>query len=230
MEQAAPIIKTFHPGKDSVIKTIEDDNGTLMIIDHAISDDAEDRDGDVIPLDAWKTQNFLHNPVVLDAHDHMAPPVGKCLKLYTEAGQLRAETQFAPTERGKMYFELYKQGFMRGFSVGLIPLELEPRGEKGHLIKSCELLEYSCVAVPANPRALKSALEKMQETALKKRGAVLSKSNLDKLRQMQQLLAEVLDTAETEPPDTEEPEGEPDNPDTLEHILLGALTKEQEEV
>lgn len=229
MEQHSRMVKIYNPGRVLVVKAEEGEDPESMIIDHAISDEAEDRDGDVILLDAWETANFLQNPVVLDAHSQEAPPIGRCIELYKDGSQLRAKTQFAPTERGKMYYELYKNGFMRAFSVGFVPMQTEARGDKGYLIKSCELLEYSCVSVPANPRALKQALAKLQEPEVEKRGAVINKSNMDKLRQMQQLLNEILESAERETEEDPEPEGEEDVPETLENILLGGLTKEQEE-
>lgn len=206
--------KTYfaQPGSLTIVKG--DEIGERMIIDHAISDDAEDRDGDDIAMDAWQTDNYLRNPIVLEGHNSTLPAIGKCLELYKAGNQLRAKTEFAPTERGKMYYELYKGGFMGAFSVGFIADEYTPKGGgRGAHISKCELLEYSCVTVPANPRALKG----LEYDA--KSGAVISKGNLDKLKQAQALINEVVKSAE--PEEQDEPEGEED--DDLKALLYGAL-------
>lgn len=210
MKKNMPIHKTFLSPAAS-IKSIDEEN---MIIDHAISDDAEDRDGDDIALDAWQTDNYMRNPVVLDAHDYTNPAIGKCIALYKEGNQLRAKTQFAPTERGKTYFELYKGGFMSAFSVGFIPFDVAPKGQRGCHVTSCELLEYSCVPVPANPRALK------RFDADEKRGAVLNKANLDLLRQAADLINQVIRSADAEEDGEAENEETTDDPKALLYFAL----------
>lgn len=137
------------------VKVLDETN---MTIDHCISDSLPDRVGDDINQDGWDSKNFLANPVVLDCHDYSKPPIGKCLKLYRQGNQTRAITQFAPTDEGKKYFGLYKDGFMSAFSVGFIPNEYSPNKTGGYHMDKQELLEYSCVSVPCNPRALKSFL------------------------------------------------------------------------
>ncbi len=203
----------------SDIKVLDDDQ---MIIDHCISDDQPDRVNDDISLDGWDLDNFMANPVVLDIHDYGAPPIGKAVEVYKQGNQLRAKTQFAPTERGKLYFELYKGGFMRAFSVGFMALEYEakPKNQGYHFTKQ-ELLEYSVVPVPCNPRALKSAKLKI--------GAAISKANRDLITQaigmleeaeatLQQqmtevrtLLQQVLDNEDDDQPDETNPT-DPDAP------------------
>lgn len=140
----------------SVVKILDEEN---MILDHCVSDDQPDRVGDDIDQKGWDTKNYMMNPVVLDGHDYSKPPVGKCLSLYTKDNQLRAKTQFAPTEEGKKYFQLYKSGFMSAFSVGFIPKEYDINKTGGYHMKKQELLEYSVVSVPCNPRAIKSFLQ-----------------------------------------------------------------------
>ena len=206
------------------------------IIDHAISDDAEDRDGDDITLDAWQTDNYMRNPVVCEAHNSCEPAIGKCISLYKQGNQLRAKTQFAPTERGLMFFELYKGGYMNAFSVSFIPKAMEPKGSlgRGKHITECELLEYSCVVVPANPRATKG----LEDEATDKTGAVLNKSNaemikqaVDQLKLATDLLAKVLQSAEPEddpaaandPPNPDNPTPKDEQPEDLNSMLLTAL-------
>lgn len=191
---------------------------SLMIIDHCISDNLADRVGDDIDTEGWETENFMLNPVVLEIHDYSKPPVGKSLGVYKQGNQLRAKTQFAPTDEGKKYFQLYKDGYMNAFSVGFIPKEYTPNQTGGyHMIKQ-ELLEYSVVPVPCNPRALKSFIgeEKEIETVdlkeliqkgefdyegkkyfiVDKVGAKINRKNKDKLNQALNLIDEVLNDAE----------------------------------
>jgi HK97 family phage prohead protease len=128
-------------------------------LDHCISDGAPDRVGDDINQDGWETKNYMLNPVVLDNHNYHEPPIGKCLKVYRKGDQMRAVTQFAPTVKGQQYFELFKDGYMNAFSVGFIPKEYDINKTGGFHIDKQELLEYSVVTVPCNPRALKSFLQ-----------------------------------------------------------------------
>lgn len=136
-----------------------------MTIDHCVSDSLPDRVGDVINQDGWDFNNYFLNPVVLQNHDYDKPAIGKCLKLYRLNNQLRAVTQFAPTDEGKMYFALYKDDFQKAFSVGFTPIDYIPNKSSGYTYNKQELLEYSCVAVPCNPRATKhlQEVEKLEE-------------------------------------------------------------------
>lgn len=201
------------------------------IVDHAISDDAEDRDGDDIALDAWDTTNYLRNPVVCESHSTQ-PAIGKCIAIYTQGNQLRAKTQFAPTDRGKMYYELYKGGYMNAFSVSFIPSEMKPKSNHGMHISKAELLEYSCVVIPANPRATKG----LEDDPMEKSGAVLNKSNaemikqaMEQLKQASELLDKVLQSAEDEPPadnppnPKDNPAPKDDQPEDVKSLLFEAL-------
>ena len=68
--------------------------------------------------------------------------------------------EFAPTAFAEQVSELYALGFMRGVSVGFIPLETEMRssshGRRGYRYKRQELLEISAVPVPMHASALAS--------------------------------------------------------------------------
>lgn len=142
---------------NSTVKVLDDQN---MIIDHCISDELPDRAGDVVYQDGIDNKEYMANPVVLDAHNYEKESVGKCLKLYRQGNQTRAQTQFAPTDEGKKYYALYKDGFMKAFSIGFIPLEYSPNKSEGYDILKSSLLEYSVVSVPCNPRALKTLINK----------------------------------------------------------------------
>lgn len=142
---------------NATVKVLDEEN---MIIDHCISDEAPDRVGDVVYQDGIDTKDYMNNPVVLDSHTYDKPSVGKCLRLYRQGNQTRAQTQFAPTDDGKKYYALYKDGFMKAFSISFIPIEYSPNKSGGYDISKSSLLEYSVVSVPCNPRALKTLIDK----------------------------------------------------------------------
>ena len=121
-----------------------------------------DRDKELIESSARKLDNYRKNPVVLLCHNYSAPPVGKCLWVKSSPQGLRFKAQFAKTERGKECYELYKDGIMNAFSVGFKPrqggvidnpTDVKYKGCK-RVFTDVELMEISCVPVPANSDAL----------------------------------------------------------------------------
>lgn len=121
-----------------------------------------DRDGELIESSAWKLEQYRKNPVLMLSHDYSSPPVGKCLWVKADSNGLKFKAKFANTERGREIYELYKGGYMSGFSVGFSvntggsvdhPTEPKYKGIK-RVYKDVDLLEISCVAIPACPDAL----------------------------------------------------------------------------
>jgi HK97 family phage prohead protease len=123
-----------------------------------------DRDKELILPNAWKLDNYQKNPVLLLSHKYDVPPVGKVLWIKADANGLKFKAKFASTERGKELYQLYKEGIMNAFSVGFTPnkngyvdnpteKEYQGTGLK-RVYKDVELLEISCVAIPANSGAL----------------------------------------------------------------------------
>lgn len=135
-----------------------DDGGRRrsLVITAAVG--SEDRKGDVIDSGGWELDGFRRNPVFLWAHDRSLPPIGKASRVWVEGGALKAQVEFAPTAFAGQVAELYSKGFMRGVSVGFIPLVTEMRqasnGRRGYLYKRQELLEISAVPVPMHSGAL----------------------------------------------------------------------------
>lgn len=135
-------------------------DGTVSFV--ASSVDA-DRYGDTIDQAGWETAAFEANPVLLWAHSHSTPPVGKVGALVKDGGPLRATAcEFTPAEMhpfGAQVGEMVKNGFLNTVSVGFLPIEWEERYDEGgrflgYHFKRQELLEISVVPVPANPQAL----------------------------------------------------------------------------
>lgn len=121
-----------------------------------------DRDGELIESSAWQLEQYRKNPVLMLSHDYSAPPVGKCLWIKSDANGLKFKAKFANTERGKEIYQLYKDGIMSGFSVGFSINKAtdHPSDEQyksmnlKRVYHDVELLEISCVAIPACPDAL----------------------------------------------------------------------------
>ena len=157
------------------VKKSNDDNRT---IEGVFSTPDVDRSGDPpIEQESWNLKNFKKNPVVLFAHDSRNIPIGKVTKLkLDEKGNLAGKIMFAVDEGVGIYgdliktvYNLYKGKFMSAFSVGFKLGEITDDKKGMKLVKN-ELLEISCVPVPANALALAKskgldleALEKVDE-------------------------------------------------------------------
>ena len=133
-----------------------EDGGRRLLVSAAVG--TEDRKGDVIEVDGWVLDGYRANPVFLWAHDRSLPPIGRASAVWVADGELRASVEFAPTEFAGQVWELYAAGFLRGVSVGFLPLEVEARtasdGRRGCRYVRQELLEISAVPVPMHAGAL----------------------------------------------------------------------------
>jgi phage head maturation protease len=135
------------------------------------SDETTDRYGDIIRVKGWELAAYKRNPVLLWAHEYGIPPLGRTLRVWKDNDQkaLLFMCQFADeATAGELglfaddIFRMYKSGMLNATSVGFMPIEYnrpktaEEReqlglGEYGYEYTKQELLELSCVPVPANP-------------------------------------------------------------------------------
>jgi len=122
-----------------------------------------DRTGEPpIDQESWDLKNFKKNPVVLFAHNSQQIAVGKVTKIgLNEKNNLAGKIEFAIDEGVGVYgdliktlYNLYKNKFMRAFSVGFMMGEIIVDKKKNTKMVNNELLELSCVPVPANALAL----------------------------------------------------------------------------
>ena len=122
-----------------------------------------DRDKELILSSAWNLDNYRKNPIILLSHNYSSLPIGKALWVKEVPGQgLKFKAKFANSERGNEVYELFRDGILNAFSVGFSPREGgyidNPTEEKfkglKRVYKDVDLLEISCVAVPANADAL----------------------------------------------------------------------------
>jgi len=156
---------------------------------HIASDETLDRQGDIVSAKGWELDNYLKNPVILWAHSHSQPPVGKCVEIGVNRKKLIGIGEYPSAsmyEFGNTAFRLAALGYMRAVSVGFMPTKFELLDEEdpwgGVRVLEQELWEYSVVPVPANPNAL----------TLAAKGVI----GYDVVRRWAE---EVLDTREPEP-------------------------------
>lgn len=131
-------------------------------LSHWITRETVDRMGETVVSAGMNAEAYLRNPVVLWAHDrHSLPPIGKSEGLQVEAGVgVRAVTRFAATPFAAEVKNLYDGGFLNAFSIGFIETEAI-----NNVFTKWDLLEYSAVAVPANPDALVKAVDAGSDAA-----------------------------------------------------------------
>jgi len=145
---------------NSVIKEVNIGEKTLTAV---ISTDATDRMGESVLPEGIDQKNFRKNPVVVWAHDYSMLPIGKAEFVKRSGNQLISRMKFADHEFANEVFNLYKDGFLKAFSIGFIPKEWEDGDGKKtpyRTYKKWELLEYSAVPIPANPEALQLAVQR----------------------------------------------------------------------
>lgn len=120
----------------------------------------EDRHGEVIDQSGWDLKNFKKNPVLLWAHDHYLPAIGRATKIWTENGKLMFKGMWSSaTELGRACQQLVQEGTLNSFSVGFMPYEMD-----GNTYIKQELLEISLVNVPANPDAMMAAYKSLKKS------------------------------------------------------------------
>ncbi|MGO1121223.1 HK97 family phage prohead protease [Rhodovibrionaceae bacterium A322] len=169
---AGSVQKLATLGSLNAAAVVSDNGAQDLTLDVTLSTDAPDRDGDRVRLGGWDLENFKRNPVVLWAHDTTLPPVGKVCDLFQDGDSLKARIAFTPKEVnpfGYMTYQLYAGGFLQGVSVGFRPKKWQPLSVEDQAAQAAEgkavgvdylqqeLLEVSCVPLPANPQALVTA-------------------------------------------------------------------------
>jgi HK97 family phage prohead protease len=120
----------------------------------------KDRHGEVVSVDGWDLKNFKKNPVLLWAHDHTIPAIGRATKVWVTDGKLMFKGVWQDiTDMGKAAKQLVDEGIINSFSVGFLPSDME-----GNKYLKQELLEISLVNVPANPDAMMQAFKSLKSS------------------------------------------------------------------
>ena len=154
------------------VKAIEEKDGRI-ICDFILSNGAVDRDFDTVnPDDMWNL------------------PVAKSLLEKVEDGELIGRAEFTSKDEndyGYMVGQMYKLGFLHAVSCRFRGIEWKWTEDVNRpygidFVKQ-ELLEYSCVTIPANPDALLKAKAAGVDVspAVQMAENVLSKNSFDAL-------------------------------------------------
>lgn len=149
---------------------VDSEEGTVTAI---ISTSAPDRDREVLLAKGADFTAFEKNPVVLWAHSHSSPPIGKALWIKRQGKKIIAKIKFADTPFAEEVFSLFKGGFLKAFSVGFDPKKSHQPTPKDiakdpemanvfRIFDEWELLEFSAVPVPANAEALAIAVKSLE--------------------------------------------------------------------
>lgn len=145
---------------DFDVKTVDGEDRVLSAI---ASTGARDRDGDIIEPNGWKLSNFKKNPVILWGHSYTgkdALPIANATEIKVEDGKLKFKAKFIEKEIYEFadtVYKMYRNGYLRTFSVGFMPIkyeEFEENDRKGYRMTSQELLEISGCPVPSNAEAI----------------------------------------------------------------------------
>lgn len=122
-----------------------------------------DRFDERVDPKGWELDRYRENPVVLWAHCHSIPAIGKALDIEASdclSGNIRFNAK-EYDEFGWSIGERVKAGVIRAGSVGMLVKEIEwidhkknPDETSDLIIRKQELLEFSICNVPANPFAL----------------------------------------------------------------------------
>jgi HK97 family phage prohead protease len=130
------------------------------VLEYIMSDDSEDRFGDIIDPKGWVLDEFKRNPIALFGHSSSFI-VGRWENVRVEGNTLRGHLKLLGAGISSRIDEVVaavKAGVLRAVSVGFRSIEAEPRNDKGGLLfKKSELVECSLVAVGANVNALQVA-------------------------------------------------------------------------
>ena len=146
------------------------------------------RDGVSVDIDGMDFSNYRKNPVVLFAHDYSGRtessglPIGRTVSLArTQDGRIRADFEFLSGDPfADRVRNAWNRGFLRGASIGWRAIEARPseRGKGLRIVKS-ELIEWSIVAVPADPDALRGAYTRVMKALIEHSGDEFPKANHD---------------------------------------------------
>lgn len=136
-----------------------------LAFDFTVSTATPDRDGDVVRVTGWDFAAWKKNPVILWAHDHSIPAIGRGLGIKKNGADGIVSTAAFPLrevyEFGGMIGELIAAKILGASSVGFIPSEYkaiyddEERFAGWDFLKKA-MIEWSVVNVPANAEALVS--------------------------------------------------------------------------
>lgn len=133
-------------------------------------------------------KRFKANPVMLDGHNPSnLSVIGKWIEIKAENGKLSAETEFdLDDENAKVIAGKVERDIIKGASMGISFNKEDFTYENGELIlKRCELLEASIVAIPSNAEALRLMMNGEEITPTEMKNLCLSMTQNNKNTQIE---------------------------------------------
>ncbi len=121
-----------------------------------ISDSSLDRYGDIVEPAGVKYAAFPRAGTILAQHDANRP-IARPIKIEVFPDRVEMLGEFPAlgvSATADEYRRLMQARVLNNFSIGFIPLEMEPLKNGGWRYISWELVECSVVSLPANPNAL----------------------------------------------------------------------------
>ena len=159
--------------------TVDDASASDRSLVAKINTAAIDRFKTLIPARGGDLRAFTKNPIVLWEHgldpNRTTVPIGKNLWIKVDKAReiITAKTRFASDEFSEDLWQLYREGYLKGFSIRAMPTagtygpptpaEIKARPELVNcqcVYRSWTLVEYSAVAIPGNPECLTEAVER----------------------------------------------------------------------
>ena len=193
------ITKYFKNPAELKVKMLDDGRELFPFV---ITAEVIDRQGDLIDIATMNTDNYAGTVLANHVND-VATVIGKTVELeIREVRGVKSVVAWAEFSRASEYEEMIydkvKNGFLNAASVGIMLTESPElnRSTGANLLKNTELFEWSVVAIPANPLALRMKGLSDEENNLianisnaielpevvEKAGAELSKENLQRVK------------------------------------------------
>ena len=148
---------------DEVRKNVTDETAGFGV-PFVVSDSEVDRDNDRVMAKGLNLDNFLAAKApVLFAHNQRDLPVARAPDTKRVGTKIKSTAEFPSAdlyEFGNTVGRLVLNDFLGAASIGFLPTEwkfVDERGDWALDFLKADLLEYSIVPVPANPRALAGA-------------------------------------------------------------------------
>jgi len=145
---------------------VKKDKGKLIAV---ASEEVEDREGEKLSVQGWDLRAFKKNPVLLWGHNPNEPAVGRAENIRRKLVDGVKKLVFEPvfhglSEKSALLEKLYRADppVLTSFSVGFLPKEKE-----GNKYTKQELLEVSCVNVPALASA--TVISRMKAMGIKEK-------------------------------------------------------------
>lgn len=140
-----------------LLRDIDAQNGIVTAV---ISTGDVARDDAIVSPNGWDFGNYDHNPVVLWMHDDATPPVARTVEKLATETELIAKAQFDMEDPLALrILSKIERGFINATSIRWLPKRWEFRkltepAREVLVFLEQELLEWSFVSVPADPKAL----------------------------------------------------------------------------